>query len=71
MNLIERYSTVHVLNVDDEMPKIITTGNRYYDEEHECFDFEVNENASIGHVLNEQKNRMQFDVILALSKSIF
>jgi hypothetical protein len=72
LNLIERYSTVKIQNVDDEVPKIVTTENRYYDRKNKLFKYEIDENASIGHFLNERESHMQFEVLLTqITKSTF
>ena len=61
-NLIERISTIEVIDKDDEPPKIVTSGNKYYNNENDIFNFEIEENASIGHILNDPNMKFLFEV---------
>lgn len=53
-NLIERLSSIEVIDVDDEPPKI-DTNHPNYNKAKNRFEFEVLEDASIDHVLNLNK----------------
>lgn len=51
-NLIERYSTIDILDVDDEPTQIETQTNPNYNSSSDRFVFIVPENASIGSIIN-------------------
>ena len=58
-NLIEKYSTIEVTDVDDEKP-VIVTKHPNYDPIKKTFEFKIFENASLGDVLNSN-NRIVFE----------
>lgn len=59
-NLIERFATILVQNIDDEIPTISKSDNKYYNPETNAFEFEVLESASIGHFLNDHSSPFEF-----------
>ena len=60
--MLERFSTIQVLDVDDELPSIDKASNKYFNAVTNSFDFEVSESVSIGHTLNELSSPFTFRV---------
>ena len=58
-NLIEKYSSIEVRDVDDEKPSI-NTNHPNYNKLKQAFEFKFYENAALGEVLNENNNRLEF-----------
>jgi hypothetical protein len=51
-NLIERYTSVQVTDLDDEVPAILTDSNARFNTATNRFEFAVFENISIGEIVN-------------------
>jgi hypothetical protein len=52
VNLIERYTSIQVTDVDDEAPVIVAEGNARFDAATSRFEYSVYENISIGEIVN-------------------
>jgi len=66
-NLLERFSTIRVVDVDDELPIIVTSDNKNFNVKTNSFEFKVSESVSIGHNLNDPTSPFIFSVILFIS----
>ena len=53
-NLIERYTSIDVADVDDEVPRIVTEDNENFNLSSNRFEYFLHENVSIGSVVNAQ-----------------
>jgi hypothetical protein len=60
VNLIERYTSIEIVDIDDEIPRIETTQNSVYNQTSKQFEFFLNENLSIGAIINPGQNRIRF-----------
>jgi len=61
-NLLERFSTVQIVDIDDEPPIIATSNNKNFNPATSSFEFQVSESVSIGHILNDLTSPFTFNV---------
>lgn len=55
-NLIEKYSNIEIIDVDDEKPVIDTSNKAIYDHKMKRFHFRICENLSINDIINPSSN---------------
>ena len=61
-NLLEKYSLIEVIDVDDEKPTVETRGNTGWNQQTKRFEFSVFENASVGEIVNPGRSIRFTDV---------
>jgi hypothetical protein len=61
-NLLERYTSIEILDLDDEPPHILSNGNSDFNVTADRFEYNVYENISIGSIVNDRANISLFDI---------